>query len=120
MEPTAPAFDISNVVVSADGALAVLPRDMAAFASPSEIMMQPHCDAIRRVQKDFNEFAEGPYRVYHARATEIENFPSTVVAWIREEAERTGLDVHCGYAFCHPCISIRKSLAVGDVMVKCY
>ena len=48
MEPTAPAFDISNVVVSADGALAVLPRDMAAFASPSEIMMQPHCDAIRR------------------------------------------------------------------------
>ena len=101
MEPAPPAFDTTNVVT------------IVTNADWLQMLLD-------RVQKDFNEFAEGPYRVYHARATEIEKFPSTVVAWIREEAQRTGLDVHCGDAFCHPCISIRKSLAVGDVMVKCY
>ena len=76
---------------------------------------------LDRVQKDFNEFAEGHYRVFHARATEIEDFPQEVVAWLREEAQkRTDWSVYCGDAFCHPCVSIRKSLEVGDVMVKRY
>jgi len=79
-------------------------------------------EVLDQVQKDFNEFADGPYRVFHARATEIDNFPSEVVAWVTGEAQkRTGLNVYCGDAFCHPCISIRKSPeVVGEIMVKCY
>jgi hypothetical protein len=63
MEPAPPAFDTTNVVVSANGALSVLGTTICVGCGvnqhegiccevcdepPSEIMMQPHCDAIRR------------------------------------------------------------------------
>ena len=65
---------------------------------------------LKRVQKDFNKFVNGPYSVFVGRATEIENFPLEVVTWVEEEAQK-----HPGLVINHregrggyP-ISIRKS-----------
>jgi len=83
---------------------------------------QVQTDMVDQLQTDFNEFAEGPYHVFHARATEIKDFSQGIVGWLTEEAQKHSWDVCCGDAFCHPCISIRKSKRrEGDMtMVKRY
>ncbi len=79
------------------------------------------CNGLYRFQKHFHTFVTGPYRVFHARATEIECFPPEVLEWVTKQTQGRGeLTVSHGEAFCHPCLSVWKSKTAGDVMVKRY
>ena len=76
---------------------------------------------VNTFRQHFDTFVGGPYRVFHARATEIDDFPPEVMEWVSEQAQaRAELTVSYGPAFCHPCISVRKSGAEGEIMVKRY
>ncbi len=82
----------------------------------------PNACTTSTLKKDFTCFLNNDcYRKLHLRATEIDDFPSSVITWLENQvSQQEGWKMSSMEAFCHPCITLTKPIEVGEVMVERY
>ena len=81
----------------------------------------PNACTTSTLRKDFTCFLNNDcYHKLHLRATEIDDFPSSVITWLENQvSQQEGWTISFMEAFYHPCITITKP-TVGEVMVERY
>jgi len=82
----------------------------------------PNACTTSTLKKDFTCFLNNDcYRKLHLRATERDDFPSSVITWLENQvSQQEGWKMSSMQAFCHPCITLTKPTEVGEVMVERY
>ncbi len=82
----------------------------------------PNACTTSTLKKDFTCFLNNDcYHKLHLRATEIDDFPPSVITWLENQvSQQEGWTISFMEAFCHPCITLTKPTQVGEVMVERY
>ena len=82
----------------------------------------PNACTTSTLKKDFTCFLNNDcYHKLHLRATEIDDFPKSVMTWLENQvSQQEGWTISFMEAFYHPCITITKPTQVGEVMVERY